>query len=284
MKILAIGDFHGKFPEKLRRIAKRKDIDLVISIGDFFPWSMKKTFFEYCYVTSKNIWDILGKRKYKQLTLKDLKNGEEKVIKKLNNLPVKVFTTTGNYDFSNINDQYPANQWKGGWKWANQDFLSKILKKYINIKRVDYSFARYKDFMIIGGIGHSSPGIVKSKAYKKYKKKLDNLFKKFKKQNKEKKVIFIFHNMPYNCKLDLIKDEKADEKAKGKHYGSKLTRRIINKYQPILGIGGHMHENQGKCKIKKTLIINPGAAFEGKAAIIDFNEKKPKINNIEFIK
>ena len=34
MKILIIGDFHGKFPEKLKKIAKRKDIDLVVSVGD----------------------------------------------------------------------------------------------------------------------------------------------------------------------------------------------------------------------------------------------------------
>jgi len=284
MKILAIGDFHGKFPEKLRKIAKRKDVDLVVSIGDFFPWSMKKTFFKYCYGASKNIWDILGKKKYRQLTLKDLKNGEKKVLKKLDSLPVKVFTTTGNYDPSDINDQYPANKWKTNWKWADQDFLSQILKKYINIKRVDYSFAKYKDFIIIGGVGHSSPGFVTSRAYKQHKKRLEKLFNKFKKQNKKRKVIFVFHNIPYNCKLDLIRDKKADKRAKGKHFGSKLIRRIINKYQPILGIGGHMHENQGKCKIGRTLVINTGAAYEGKAAIIEFDEKKGKVENVRFVR
>ena len=42
MKILAIGDFHGKFPAKLQKLAK--SVDLVISIGDYKPWRLKKIF------------------------------------------------------------------------------------------------------------------------------------------------------------------------------------------------------------------------------------------------
>ena len=48
----------------------------------------------------------------------------------------------------------------------------------------------------------------------------------------------------------------------------------------ILAIGGHFHENQGKCKIGKTLVVNPGAAGEGKCVIIDFDEKKGAVNGI----
>ena len=45
-----------------------------------------------------------------------------------------------------------------------------------------------------------------------------------------------------------------------------------------------MHENQGRCKIGKTLVINPGAAQNGKAAIIDFDEKKGEVKRVRFIK
>ena len=45
-----------------------------------------------------------------------------------------------------------------------------------------------------------------------------------------------------------------------------------------------MHENQGKCKISKTTIINTGAAYENKAVIIDFDEKKGRVKEIKFIK
>ena len=61
-----------------------------------------------------------------------------------------------------------------------------------------------------------------------------------------------------------------------RHFGSKLARRIINLYQPILSFGGHIHESCGKDKIGRTTLINPGAAHEGKGAIIDIDEGKIK--------
>ncbi len=280
MKILAIGDFHGKFPEKLRREAEKAD--LIVSIGDYLPFYLKKIFFKYCYKTNVELWEVVGKRKYKAVTLKDLRKGQE-VLRKLNNLSVPILTTIGNYDKTQITDTYDLKYTKKSWKWAKQDFFSKIIKKYKNIRRFDYKYVKSKNLIFIGGYGGSFPGHVKSKNYKRYKKKLDSLFKKFKKENKSKKVIFIFHNMPYNCRLDVIRDKNAQEIVRGKHYGSKLIRRIINKHQPVLGIGGHIHENQGKIKIGKTTVVNTGAACEGKAALIDFDEEKGRVKNIKFI-
>jgi len=280
MKILAIGDFHGKFPEKLKKLIEKEKFELIVSIGDYFPFTLKKVFFKCCYKSKTELWDVVGKKEYKKINEKDLAKGE-KVLKQLNKLKTKVITTIGNYDKTNIADTYKDS--KSDWEYGNRDFFSPIINKYKNIKRFDYKFIKYKNLIFIGGYGNSFPGRVKSKNYKKYKKKLEKLFNRFKKENKEKKVIFVFHNIPYNCKLDVIRDKTAPEIAFGKHYGSKLIRRIIDKYHPILGIGGHMHENQGKCNIGKTLIINPGAAQDGKAAIILFDEKKKKVDKIKFI-
>ena len=97
-------------------------------------------------------------------------------------------------------------------------------------------------------------------------------------------MIFVSHNMPYNCRLDKIRDKNAPASVRGKHYGSKLIRRIIDKHQPVLAIGGHIHENQGKCKIGRTLVVNPGAAVDGRCAIIDFDENKGKVKSVKFVK
>ena len=283
MKILAIGDFHGKFPVKLKKLAK--SVDLIISVGDYFPFSYRKLWFKHCYGKDVELWEIIGKKKMKKLIFKDLVAGE-KVLKSLNGLRVPVISVIGNIDYANINDQYSENKWtrKGKWSWYEQDFFSKLIKKYKNIKRFDYSYSQFKDLVFIGGFGHTTPGQIKSKAYKKYRGKLDKLFRKFKKKNKDRRVPFIFHNMPYNTKLDKIKLEDLNGKILSKHYGSKLIRRIIDKYQPVFAIGGHMHENQGKCKIGKTLVVNPGAAVDNKAAIIDFDEKKGKVKNVKFVR
>ena len=41
--------------------------------------------------------------------------------------------------------------------------------------------------------------------------------------------------------------------------GSTAVRRIIEEYQPVLSVHGHIHESGGERKIGKTLCINPGS-------------------------
>jgi len=285
MRILAIGDFHGKFQKKWVDLIKKEKIDLVVSNGDYFPFSYRKIWFKYCYRTDTQLWDIVGKKKVKEWILKDLKSGES-AIKKLNKVPVPVITVIGNLDYTRIVDVMDFNLYKNRtakWKWYEQDFFVPIIKKCKNIKRFDYKYVRFGDIVFIGAYGGTFPGKVRSGAYKKHRKKLENLFKKFKEENKKRRVIFVSHNMPYNTRLDKITSKKAPEEVKGKHYGSKLIRRIIDRYQPVLHIGGHIHEGRGKQKLGKTLVINPGAAHEGQAAIIDIPEKKGKIK-VKFIK
>jgi len=279
MKILAIGDFHGKFPVKLKKLAK--DVDLIISVGDYFPWRLKEEFFKHCYKTNKELWEIVGKKRFKEAKLKDLEIGGKRVISFLDKFKVPVVTVPGNYDTPEFNDHYSEKNFSSSsWKWVNHDFFSPIIKRYKNIRRIDYSYFKIGDLVLIGGFGHSSPGNVKSFAYKKHRKILDRLFEK----NKKSTIIFIGHNMPYDTKLDLIRDKRANKKARGRHFGSKLIQRIIKSYQPALFIGGHFHENQGKCKIGKTLVVNTGAAMDGKAALIYFDEKKAKVKSIKFVK
>jgi Icc-related predicted phosphoesterase len=279
MKILVIGDFHGKFPVKLKRLAK--GVDLIVSVGDYFPFSYRKLFFKYSYGTDKELWEVVGKRRVKEFILKDLRNGEM-ILKSLNKIGVPVISVVGNIDYTHLHDTFDERHGRQSksWAWHDQDFFSKIVKKYKNIRRFDYKSLKIGGLTFVGAYGHTFPGRVKSKAYKKHRSILDRLFGKFRKDD----VIFVSHNMPYDCRLDKIRDKDADAQVRGQHYGSKLIRRIIDKHQPVLAIGGHMHENQGKVKIGKTLVVNPGAAYDGQAAIIDFDVEKGRIKKVEFVK
>lgn len=281
MKILAIGDFHGKFPEKLKK--KAKEVDLIVSVGDYAPFSLRKEFFKYVYkIKDKELWEFIGKQKVKKATIKDLRQGE-KVLKELNRLKIPIITITGNLDYTKWHDAHDFKK-NTKWKWPEQDFFSKIIKKYSNVKCFDYSYVQIGELIFIGMARSTFPGKVKSKEYKKQRRVLEKLFNKFSKELKEKKVIFVSHNVPYNTKLDLITDKNAHKKAKGKHYGSKLVKRIIEKYQPILFIGGHIHEQQGKDKIGKTISLNTGSAHDNQAVLIDIDEKKGKVRNIKFLR
>ena len=221
MKILAIGDFDGRFPKKYLDIIKKEKIDLVVSDGDYPPFSIKKLFFKHVYGKEDvKLWEIIGKKKYQSMITTDLRKGEE-VFKKLNKLKVPVFTVLGNHDYWVHDDVSDYKSSKGEWNFEKDRhfFLVKKLKKYGNIKRFDYSYLKFGDYVFIGARGGSFPGHVKSKGYKKHRKILERLFKGFRKENKERKVIFVSHNVPYNTKLDKITAKDAHKKAKGKHYG-----------------------------------------------------------------
>lgn len=280
MKILVIGDFHGKFPKQIPRIVKKEKIDLVVSLGDYFPFSYRKLWFKHCYGKGIELWEVIGKKKYKKLVMKDLRKGEY-VLKKVNSLSVPVISVYGNLDYTGRGpDNMDIEQKK--WKWGNQNFFDRIIEKYKNIYVFSYSYFKFGGFVFIGTYGSTNRGNPKDKTYKINKRKMEKIFNKFKKENKEKKVVFVGHNVPYNTKLDKV-SMKANKKVRGKSIGSRMIRSLILKYQPLLYIGGHIHESAGKDKLKKSILVNPGAVQEGKATIIDFNRKKKNIRSIRFV-
>jgi len=116
------------------------------------------------------------------------------------------------------------------------------------------------------------------------------LIKKFqpmidKVQNMES-AIFNIHNPPHETPLDLAPELDANLKPVIKggaismiHVGSPTVRQLIEKYQPLLGIHGHIHESRGFVKIGRTLCINPGSEYgEGilRGAIINLDQKGVK--------
>jgi len=81
------------------------------------------------------------------------------------------------------------------------------------------------------------------------------------------RAIFNFHCPPYGTRLDLapkLKDLKPDVVAGHviyEHVGSKSVRKAIEKYQPTMGLHGHIHESYGIDKLGNTPIINPGSEY-----------------------
>jgi uncharacterized protein len=82
-------------------------------------------------------------------------------------------------------------------------------------------------------------------------------------QNKQR-AIFNFHAPPFGYALDLAPELTADlvQAADRKiHVGSRAVANVIKKYQPLLGLHGHIHESRGVQKVGKTTIINPGSEY-----------------------
>jgi hypothetical protein len=57
--------------------------------------------------------------------------------------------------------------------------------------------------------------------------------------------------------------------------GSTSVRAAIEKYQPMLGLHGHIHESRNMTKIGRTVCINPASEYgEGvlRGALVNFDE------------
>ena len=81
-------------------------------------------------------------------------------------------------------------------------------------------------------------------------------------------AIFNIHPPPYNTGLDMA--PKVDENLRPEALpgtvimvpvGSVSVRKLEEKYQPMLGLHGHVHESRGAKYIGRTLAVNPGSDY-----------------------
>ena len=101
-----------------------------------------------------------------------------------------------------------------------------------------------------------------------------------------KNCIFNLHVPPFDSGLDACPKLDANLKptiSGGEVVmgpgGSTSVRKAIEKYQPLLGLHGHIHESKGFLKIGNTLCVNPGSEYsEGilRGALIELDGSSVK--------
>ncbi len=79
--------------------------------------------------------------------------------------------------------------------------------------------------------------------------------------------VFAFHVPPYGSGLDDAPELTADLRPKYAGnalvpVGSRSARKVIERYQPLLGLFGHIHECKATTRIGKTLCVNSGSMYE----------------------
>jgi len=102
-------------------------------------------------------------------------------------------------------------------------------------------------------------------------------------------AVFCFHCPPYDSQIDVAPKLTEDLRpvyAHGKPLmipvGSKSVRAVIQKYQPLIGLHGHIHESSGYVRIGRTQCVNPGSEYgEGilRAYLVELNG--PKITRLQ---
>lgn len=81
-------------------------------------------------------------------------------------------------------------------------------------------------------------------------------------------LVMNLHVPPYGSGLDDAPELNPDLKVQSslgqtrfKPVGSTAVRAAIERYQPLLGLHGHIHEAHATCKIGRTICINPGSDY-----------------------
>src|SRR3989338_788298 len=82
-------------------------------------------------------------------------------------------------------------------------------------------------------------------------------------------AVLVVHNPPKNTKCDKV--------TTGEHVGSANIRKIIEHNKPLFVVSGHIHEAVSLDKIGNSVVLNPGAVFEGKYAIVEIKGKDVKV-------
>jgi hypothetical protein len=99
-------------------------------------------------------------------------------------------------------------------------------------------------------------------------------------------AVCVFHVPPYDSQLDMapaldkdLKIEAGGGQVLLRPVGSAAMRAVIEKYQPLLTLHGHIHESPGFRRLGRTLMVNAGSEYaEGimRAALINVEKDKVK--------
>ncbi len=123
------------------------------------------------------------------------------------------------------------------------------------------------------GMGGSLPGPGNTPLEFSEKEFESVLTQTFGKLESEHPVILMTHQPPQKSAADRISPFV--------HVGSKSLRRIIEKYEPLLSVCGHIHESRGKAQIGRTWVVNPGPMKNGNYAVIELSDQ---VDSIKFSK
>lgn len=207
----------------------------------------------YSYICSKDEYERLKNdasyldKIFKNLIIKRVESWVRLAEERLSSSNVEVYIMPGNDDYQEIDEVLNKSS-----------FVINPDGKVVEIG------GRYE--MISSGFVNMTPWKApRDIPDEKLEEILEDLASKVKKVNES---IFNLHAPPYNTLIDLapLLDDTLKPVISGgelvmTHVGSKAVRKVIEKYQPLLGLHGHIHESKGVVRIGRTLCVNAGSDY-----------------------
>ena len=230
----------------------------------------------YPYRTNPEEWEGFSNEKIDQLFLKLMKERLTSWIKlieeRLGRSGIQIYLTGGNDDPLEIEG---------------------ILNSSDAVMNAQDKVCRIDEHHELVSSGLSNPTPWKTRREVSEEKLAESLEAMMSKVQDLKNAIFNLHSPPKDSQLDtcpLLDTSVHPPKPVVKQAqvvmfgaGSSAVRASIEKYQPLLGLFGHIHEGRGAVRIGRTLCINPGSEYsEGilRGAIIALDKDKIKSHQL----
>lgn len=162
--------------------------------------------------------------------------------------------------------------------------IDEVFKQGVMVKNVDETVVPIDDdheMASIGAANYTPWHCPRDLSEEELSKRIDAVVARLK---NPQSAIFNFHVPPYDTNLDIAAelDENLTPKLsmsggfKMIPVGSTAVRAAIEKYQPLLGLHGHIHESRSAQKLGRTMCINPGSEYgEGilRGVVLDISKK-----------
>lgn len=243
MKVLLIGDFGGYLPEKLVEAISQEEFDVVLCNGDYCDISkIKKAFLEH----GDGYHDVFSEEELVEIRRHGLESAQP-ILEWLDSLQAPVLSVNGNNEVGRFDE-----------------FLEQA--EDIDIVWLLDVAVEFEDLYIVG----------LQELFSEEEEDAELLMQLF---EDDRETILLTHYPPYECELDLLPEDNPLNP--GMHIGREDVRELIDEKQPEICVCGHLEEYQGECKVGRTRVINPGAAHDGKYAILTITDSLAKAK-VEF--
>lgn len=224
------------------------------TLGFYFKIGTKSELEEY-FASPK-----LCQEEYDRLAYDRMVNWIERMEEKFKPAAVKIYVLAGNDDADNIKQTLGLS-----------DYIVDVEDQIVMITESNEMLSE----------GHSNPTPWNTPREVSEEALAKLLESKTKKLEHPERSIFNIHVPPINSIIDSVTDidpktlKRDLRRIRGA--GSQAVRDAIEKYQPLVGLHGHIHESRGEFKLGSTVCLNPGSEYaEGilRGVIIAVDDKK----------
>ena len=271
MRLLLVGDFHGRVPDALREKLSSYVIDACLCVGDLCEADeMRQVFFTHFHQLSQgktpaDIFRLIPAEMHFSAM-----DSMQAVLDFLAELKVPVILVPGNVDYLAETVQVLPYA-------VNKPVLEERISATENLYLLEKEAIDFGGYQILGYGGLRIRTVeAQSQMDELCENELEELSLKV---VNWRRAIFVAHWPPYGT-LDQIRDPHSP--LHGEHWGAEFFRQFVEKRQPLIFACGHIHEQQGESNIGQTLVINAGCAQEGQAAILTLSAGK--ISDLDFIR